>query len=71
MAATVTVTGTAGPGNAVTAGVFTGVTEFTIDADKNMIYMSLANGVVRNISVAAATTVTSTKSGSTWTLVIS
>ena len=72
MAATVTLTGTAGAGLTVAATVFTGVSSFLIDTDKNMITLFKADGtVVAPISVAAATTVTATKSGSTWTLVIS
>lgn len=70
MAGTVTVTGTAGPGLTVAAQVFTGVLYHVIDSVNNMIKIATADRVV-DISVAAATTVTATKSGSTWTLVIS
>jgi hypothetical protein len=71
MSATVTLTGTAGAGLTVTAQQFTGVEWFTIDADKNMITM-YRNGVIMSpISIGAATTVTATKSGTTWTLTIS
>lgn len=71
MAATVTVTGTAGPGNAVTARVFSDVVSFTVNTATNMLDLVNAAGYVTQISVNAATTVTSTKSGFTWTLVIS
>lgn len=70
MPATLTLTGTAGSAVTVSAVVFAGVTSFTIDPDKNMVYFVQA-GVNKEVSVAAATTVTGTKSGSTWTLVIS
>jgi dephospho-CoA kinase len=71
MAATVTLTGTAGAGVTVAATVFSEVSQITIDADKNMVTLVKNNQVVSPISVAAATTVTATKSGSTWTLTIS
>ena len=70
MAATLTVTGIVGPGNAVTAGVFTGVTEFTVVPDTNMLYF-VQNGLHKEIAIVAAATVTATKSGTTWTLTIS
>lgn len=70
MAATVTVTGTVGPGNTLTAGVFNGVTEIKIDTVQNMLYVQ-ANDGPHEVSIAAATTITATKSGSTYTLTIS
>lgn len=72
MSATVTLTGTAGPGLTVAATVFTGVSSFLIDADKNMITLFMSDGrTISPISVAAATTVTATKAGNLWTLTIS
>ena len=71
MPATVTVTGTAGAGVTVSALVFTNVTSFTIDANANMLYIVQGSINVPGISVNAATTVTATKSGNTWTLTIS
>lgn len=72
MAATVTITGTAGPGKTVAAAVFNNVSSFLIDTDKNMITLYLADStVVSPISVAAAGTVTATKAGNVWTLTIS
>jgi hypothetical protein len=70
MSATVTVTGTAGPGNTVSAAVFTGVTEFSIDCVNNLINFDSSVGR-RCVSIAAAATITATKSGSTYTLTIS
>ena len=72
MAATLTLTGTNGPAVTVTATVFNNVNSFTIDAVTNMVQMYFADGKVNSgISVNAATTVTATKSGTTWTLTIS
>lgn len=72
MPATVTITGTNGPGATVAAAVFSGVSSFLIDADKNLITLFGPNGVTTGpIAVAAASTVTATKSGNTWTLTIS
>ena len=70
MAATLTLTGTVGPGTALTAGVFTNVSSFTINADTNMVYF-VQNGEHFEVSVNAATTVTATKSAAVWTLTIS
>jgi len=74
MSATVTVTGTVGPGNTLSAGVFSGVSEFTINCESNMIYFTQPNAsgnTRKEVSIAAATTITATKSGSTYTLTIS
>ena len=71
MAATVTLTGVIGPGNALTAKVFTNVLAFRIDTTDSVISMEFDGGVITEVNVTAATTVTSTKSGNTWTLVIS
>jgi hypothetical protein len=71
MAATLTVTGTAGAGVTLTSQVYSGVTSFTIDAVNNLVSMTLSDSRVFTVSVAAATTVTATKSGSTWTMTIS
>ena len=74
MSATLTITGVVGPAQAVTAGVFTGVTEFTVNTETNMIYFTQPNAqgnTRKEISINAATTVTATKSGFTWTLTIS
>jgi hypothetical protein len=72
MPGTVTLTGTAGAGLAVTAVQFTDLREVDIEFNKNLVTMFKNNGeTVSPISVAAATTVTATKSGNTWTLTIS
>lgn len=72
MAATVTVTGKTGPGSTITAGVYTNVTNIGINASNNVL-MLLINGEqpAREIDINAATTVTATKSGLTWTVTIS
>ena len=71
MPATVTVTGTSGPGLTVSAVVFTNVTSFQIDTVNNMLNMIQGSVPLPGISVAAAATVTATKAGNTWTLTIS
>lgn len=71
MSATLTITGTAGPGLTVSAAVYAGVRSFCVDTEKNMVTFKDENERWVEISVAAATTVTATKSGSTWTLTIS
>jgi hypothetical protein len=71
MSATVTITGTAGAGLTVTSLVFSAVEWFTIDTVNNLITMFRNGVIVPPISISAATTVTATKSGTTWTLVIS
>lgn len=70
MAATVTVTGTIGAGVAVTAGVIQNVLNFSIDCVNNILTVVIAAGPII-YSIAAATTITATKSGSTYTLTIS
>lgn len=72
MPGTVTLTGTAGAGLTVTAVPFTDVREVNIEFNKNLVTMFKNNGeTVSPVSVAAATTVTATKVGNQWTLVIS
>lgn len=71
MAATVTATGTTGAGNALTAGVFRNVTSVQFDTVNNMLYLTGDNNFVNAVSITAATTITATKSGSTYTFVVS
>ncbi len=72
MSATLTLTGTAGPAVTVTAAVFTNIQYFTVDTNQNTVtFKSNDTGQIQIISVAAAATVTATKSGSLWTLTIS
>lgn len=59
MSASITVTGTAGPGNTVTAGLFVGCSEFTINPDKRMLSFT-QDGIVKHIAISAATTMTVT-----------
>jgi hypothetical protein len=69
-----TVTGTAGPAQTVTAAVFTGLLSFTIDTTgvQKVFYGIKADGTnLPPISIAAATTLTLTVSGNTFTLAIS
>lgn len=71
MALTATITGTTGPGTTVTAAVYTGVVNFHILSATNVVQLEYADGRSQFISVNAATTVTATKSGFTWTITIS
>jgi hypothetical protein len=71
MPATCTVTGVAGAGVAVTAGVFTGVTFVNFDTVNNVLSLTGANNLVTNVSITAATTITATKAGSTYTFTVS
>jgi hypothetical protein len=71
MSATLTLTGVAGPAQTVTATVFTDVTTFTIDAVNNVISFKQGSVNVAPIAITSATTITATKSGSTYTLTIS
>lgn len=70
MSANVTVTGKVGPALTVTAGVFTGVTILSLDANSEILSMTLSDGRVLQIDVAAATTWTVTVSGNTYTVTI-
>lgn len=72
MAATLTITGTAGPGNTVTANVFTDVISFEFDCVNNLLHFKQSTtSQVTTINISAATTITATKSGSTYTLTVS
>lgn len=70
MPSTVTVTGTVGPGFTATALALTEVTEFRIDTEKEMLYVT-SNGVIKEFYIGAATTITCTVVGNTYTLTIS
>jgi hypothetical protein len=65
-----TVTGTAGPGSAVTAGVFTNLRSVRFD-NQNMLELVDNNGKVTNLSIAAATTFTVTVSSGNYVVVVS
>jgi hypothetical protein len=70
MPATVTVTGKAGPGNTVTAEVFENVTNFSFATENNI--LTIVQGAkTLAFDINDATTITATKSGTTYTLVVS
>lgn len=71
MAATVTVTGTVGAGGTLTAAVFQNVLAFRFDCVNNVLDLEFSGQVHEFISISAATTITATKSGSTYTLTVS
>lgn len=58
-----TVTGTMGPGNAITSGSFTNIMSMKFNAVTAMLELQDMNDKFINISIAAATTVTVTLSG--------
>ena len=72
MAATLTVTGVTGPGDSLSAVVYTNVLWFRVDADLNILSFQ-KDGMLSTtyITVNSASTVTATKSGTTWALTIS
>jgi hypothetical protein len=65
----VTVTGTAGPGNALTSAVFTNLRSFKVDID-NMLELIDNNGKVTNVSIAAAATLVTTITGGNYVVVV-
>ena len=71
MSLALTVTGKSGPGNTLTAAVFSGLTRLVINPDTNVVEFTDSSGYDHQVAVDDATTVTATKSGTTWTLVIS
>ena len=70
MASSVTVTGTAGPGVTATAVVINDVLSFSFETSNNILSISDTSGAVKQFNVTDATTVTVTKSGSTYTVVV-
>jgi len=68
--ASCTVTGTAGPGETITAGVFTGVTSFTFDPVNEMFSFVDSNGITRYISIAQSPTITITTSAGNYTVTV-
>ena len=71
MAATVTVTGVVGPAVTLTAGVFTDVLTVQFDCVANVLTLYFENGRTFQVAITSATTITATKSGSTYTFTIS
>lgn len=70
MSATATVTGKVGPNQTVTAAVFTGVSAVRFDCVNDVIQLD-QDGKITEIAITSATTITATKSGSTYTFTIS
>jgi hypothetical protein len=60
--ATVTVTGTIGAGNALTAAVFSNIARFVLNPVTSMLTMVDTSDRVTDVSIAAATTITVTLS---------
>lgn len=71
MAATATVTGKVGPGFTITAGVIPDVTSVQFDTVKNLLQLFKGDGSHVDVDITAATTITATKSGSTYTFTVS
>lgn len=75
MPSTVTVTGKVGPASTVTALVLTNVSKFSIDTTNELLTVELGEGSqppkVREFDISAATTITCTVSGNSYTLTIS
>lgn len=74
MPGTATVTGVIGPAQAVTASVFSNLKFFSITTASEILEMVYDNGdgeKTIQVSIGAATTITCTVSGSTYTLTIS
>jgi len=69
-AARFTVTGKIGPGNTLTAAVFTNVTFFDVDCLKNVLHLVCDQGD-KYIDISADTTWTVTITGTTYTMTIS
>lgn len=65
-----TVTGKAGPGNTVTAGVFSNLRSVTFNT-ANMLEMTDNNGKVTILDISAATVFTVTVSGVNYTVAVS
>jgi len=70
MPATVTVTGTIGAGVSITSAVIQSVLSFTFDCVTNLLTVVLVTGPI-TYSINAATTISATKSGNTYTLTVS
>lgn len=68
----VTVTAKAGPAVTLTAGVFTNVTSFAIDCDNEILTIVQSSPArTLQLDIGAATTITCTVSGNTYTVSIS
>lgn len=69
-ASQITVTGTVGPGQALTAGVFTNVSYWSVDCASGVLTFQ-SNGKTYNVYIGAQTTFTVTMSGTNFTVAIS
>lgn len=70
MPSTATITGKIGPGDALTAFVFTPLHSFSLDCDTGILQVN-ANGRITDVDVSAQTTLTLTVSAGVYTLTIS
>lgn len=70
MALNATITAKSGPGIQATSLVLTNCRGFQLDAMGEVLYVTLADGQVRDFSVSPATTWTLTVSGTTYTLTV-
>lgn len=70
MPGTATVTGKVGAGLTVTSLVLTDLTSFSIETAPEILTV-VANGKTQQYDIAAATTITCTVSGNTYTLTVS
>lgn len=68
---TATVTGKTGPASAITAVVFSGIKNASLDAASQIWTLVLATGQILNVDASANTTSTLTYSGGVYTLSLS
>lgn len=71
MSATATVTGSAGPNKTITAGVFTDIADVIFHTLTNVLELVDSANKSIFVSITSATTITATKSGSTYTFTVS
>lgn len=69
-AASVTITGKAGPGLTVTAQTYTGVTDVAFNVSRSEVTLVLSSGAILTIAVATTLTVTVTVSSGNYTVTI-
>ena len=67
---TATITGTTGPGKALTAQVFSDVEAFTFVNGKELLVLQRTGGVTTYIDISTQTTITLTVSGTLYTLTV-
>lgn len=71
MSATVTATGKAGPNITITAVVYANIASVKFDCINDILSLTDTSDKVTDIAITSATTITATKSGSTYTFTIS